>query len=223
MIFLHNQTNQVLLSTTIISKSALIPTYFSNSNYYSHKNNLSKHKIKMQGVVQKLLIQDFKACIKNLKSGIIVQPYISDVYKWNVTMLPTTGVYRELVIQFDIHFENFPGSVPKIIFLNSVVHPLINPSNKQFDCSDSFTEWNTKMRVYELINYIYDSFVEFNTKSNRRYPDQKACNLYNSNQEEYRSLLVEHAKISELNTDNLHKPREWSPEEEKMALALVGL
>ncbi|EAY22672.1 Ubiquitin-conjugating enzyme family protein [Trichomonas vaginalis G3] len=171
------------------------------------------------GASERLLLQDFRACLQQVRKGVLVQPSVANTFQWQVTMMPNNGIYKDQILTYLIIFDNFPASVPKIVFQPGIVHPLIYPQTRVFDTSEMFKEWNVSVRVYTLINYIYDSFIEILIPGNREVPNPEAASKMRRGGDAYAKKLIEQlppppspTELSELNV-----PKNWNKQKERIA------
>jgi ubiquitin-protein ligase len=175
------------------------------------------------GCCERLIVQEFKACTQHLQRGILAQPSVTNIFQWQVTLMPPSGVFKDRVLTFWLHFDNFPAAVPRIHFQEGIIHPLIDPAKNVFRTSDKFPEWSVAVRVYALINYVFDSFVEI--PAVRSPPDQEAAQLARQGVDAFAQRAIkalppppEPAEQSEFN-----RPRRWSPQHERLAHILVAI
>ena len=178
----------------------------------------------MQAGSERMIIQEFKACTQRLRKGVLVQPYIANIFQWQVTMMPHTGYFQDRILTCVVLFKNFPVAVPKVIFQPGTMHPLIDPTTNQFDCSEMFSEWNVSLRVYTLINFIFDSFLEISIPSNLSVPDLESASLIkqggNAFQNKALKSLCQPPDPSEKSELNI--PKRWGNQKERIAHVLVA-
>lgn len=176
------------------------------------------------GLSERLIIQDFKACAKHLRKGILVNPSVSNVFQWQVTLMPNTGYFKDQLLTFAISFDNFPAEVPKIYFQPRVLHPMINPNTHIFDTSEMFKEWNVSNRAYTLINYIYDSFADISIPNHQNIPNPEAAALLRKNPELYAKKALEMLPPppppNESSEQNM--PTRWNGQKERVARILAS-
>ena len=176
------------------------------------------------GSIERMIILEFKACTQRLRKGILVQPYIANIFQWQVTMMPQSGFFQDRILTCVILFKNFPVSVPKVIFQPGTMHPMIDPSTNQFDCSEMFSEWNVSVRVYTLINFIYDSFLEISIPSNLSVPDLESASLLKQggNSFQKKALKSLHSPPDPAEKSELNIPKRWGNQKERIAHVLVA-
>lgn len=179
------------------------------------------------GCSERLIIQEFKACTQHLRKGILIQPSVTNITQWQINFMPTDGIYKDQILTCSIVFENFPASVPKVIFQQGTLHPMINPSTHQFDCSEMFPEWSVSNRVYTLINFVFESFLNIASPSSTSVPDKEAARLlkqpdgYNLFQK--RALEQLQPPPDPTEQSELNVPNRWNQQKEKVAHILVAI
>lgn len=176
---------------------------------------------------ERLIIQEFNACTQRLRKGILVQPSVTNIFQWQINLMPSDGIYKDQILTCLILFDNFPAAVPKIIFQPGTIHPLIDPETHQFDSSEMFFEWNISNRVYTLINFVFDSFVNISIPTNGTVPDQNAANILKK-QGGYQ--MFQKVAISQLQPapdpterSELNVPKRWGNQKERIAHILVAI
>jgi ubiquitin-protein ligase len=155
-----------------------------------------------------------------------VQPSVTNIFQWQVTMFPHAGPFRDRILTFAIVFDNFPAALPKIIFQEGILHPLIDPSTNRFYAGNRFPEWNVGIRVFSLINHVYDCFMEINVAENKSYPDNEIANLVRQGGDasfQMRALAAlpdppDPGEISEVNV-----PKRWGTQKERISHILVAI
>lgn len=180
------------------------------------------------GCSERLIIQEFKACTQHLRKGILVQPSVTNISQWQVNFMPTEGIFKDQILTCSIVFDNFPASVPKVIFQQGTFHPMIDPSTNQFDCSEMFSEWSVSNRVYTLINFVFDSFLKIIVPNNAAVPDKEAARLLK--QPDGYNLFQKRA-LAQLNPppdpanekSELNVPERWNSQKERVARILVAI
>lgn len=179
------------------------------------------------GCSERLIIQEFKACTQRLRKGILVQPSVTNIFQWQVNFMPTEGIFKDQILTCSIIFDNFPASVPKVIFQQGTIHPMIDPNTFQFDCSEMFSEWSVSNRVYTLINFVFDSFINIIIPSSSSVPDKDAANMFK--QPDGYNIFQKRA-ISQLRPppdptekSELNVPKRWNSHKERVAHILVAI
>jgi ubiquitin-protein ligase len=122
-------------------------------------------------------------------------------------------------------FDNFPAAVPKVIFQEGIIHPLIDPETNRFYAGDAFGEWNVSVRVWSLINYVYDCFVEISVVPNRSYPDNEAASLIRQGGDvafQQKALTSLRSPPDPGDLTELNVPKRWGTQKERVAHILVG-
>ena len=171
------------------------------------------------GSSERLILQDFKACTQHLRKGILVQPSVSNIFHWQVTLLPYSGFFKDQILTCVVLFESFPAEVPKVVFQPGILHPLIYPNNHVFDTSEMFKDWNVTNRVYTLINYIYDSFLDISVPGNKEVPNPEAANLLRKGNDVFMrkalEMLPNPPAPNEKSEQNM--PLRWNLQKERVA------
>jgi ubiquitin-protein ligase len=176
------------------------------------------------GCGERLIIQEFKACTQRLRKGILVQPSISNIFQWQVTLMPHAGPFTHHILTCWILFENFPASIPKIQFQEGIIHPLIAPSTSRFNPSEMFSDWNFSNRVYTLLNFVYDSFVDISIPAGA-LPDQEAAALIRQSPEAFqiRALRALPQPPDPADRNDFNVPKRWGKQKERVAHILAGV
>ncbi|OHS96475.1 Ubiquitin-conjugating enzyme family protein [Tritrichomonas foetus] len=177
------------------------------------------------GCSERLIIQEFRACTQRLRKGILVQPSITNINQWQVNFMPHEGFFKDQILTCMIVFENFPSAVPKVIFQPETLHPMIDPATNQFDCREMFSEWSVSMRVYNLINFVYDSFLDISIPVNQAVPDQEAAYLLKQGGPTFQSKATKilHAPPDPAERSELNVPKRWGNQKERVAHILVAI
>ena len=170
-----------------------------------------------------MIIKEFHACTRHLRKGIIVQPSITNIFHWQITLMPQKGPFQDRILTCIIIFDNFPVSVPKVVFQADTFHPMIDPYTNHFDCSEMFSEWNVSIRVYTLINFVFDSFVDILVPANSVVPNQEASKLLKQGGDAFRrkALKMLHEPLDPTEKNELNVPKQWSTQKERIANILV--
>lgn len=175
------------------------------------------------GFSEQMISKEFQACTRHLRKGIIVQPSVTSVFRWQVTLMPRKGFFQDRILTCLLLFDNFPASVPKVVFQSETFHPMIDPYTNQFDCSKAFSEWNVSIRVYTLINYVFDSFVDVTVPENHSVPNQEAAKLLRQGGDAFRrkALKLLHEPLDPTEKNELNVPRHWSAQKERISNILI--
>jgi ubiquitin-protein ligase len=129
---------------------------------------------------------ELAACHRNCNKGIVIQPSLRDLTRWQAYLMPSTGPFRSSILAFAIYFQNFPNAVPRIDFQTGVFHPLISyltSGSTNFDIQALFPEWSAHNRVHELLTAIYQAFVDIPTPA--KCPNPEAVKLLKQDKELY--------------------------------------
>jgi ubiquitin-protein ligase len=177
------------------------------------------------GCSERLIVQEFKACTQKLRKGILVQPSVSTILQWQVTLMPTAGPFTDQILTAWVTFENFPASVPRITFQPGVIHPLIDPSSARFRTSEMFPEWNVAIRVHSLLNAVFDSFVDPSPGRPKAAADPDAAALLRQGADVFaqRALRSLPAPPDPAERNEMNVPRRWGNQKERVAHILVTL
>jgi ubiquitin-protein ligase len=177
------------------------------------------------GCGERLIIQEFKACTQRLRKGILVQPSVSNIFQWQVTLMPHSGVFTHQILTCWILFENFPASIPRIRFQEGIIHPLIDPNTNRFNPSEMFSDWNFSNRVYTLLNFVYDSFIDISVPAVGGMPDPDAAALIRQSTEAFQQRALRSMPVppdpAERNEFNV--PKRWGKQKERVAHILAGV
>lgn len=178
------------------------------------------------GCSERIILHDFKACTEHVRKGVLVQPVIADISQWQVTFMPKTGLFKDLILTCFIQFDNYPAAVPKVIFQQGIIHPLVDPITNRFDASEMFTEWNVSIRAYTLINYVFDSFLDITIPSNpSTVPNPEAVQLLKKGNDVFMKAFLKNMPLppdpSERN--EINTPKRWGNQKERVAHILVAL
>ena len=169
-----------------------------------------------------LIAQEFKACIGHLREGILAQPSVSSISQWIITLMPQSGIFQDQILTCRISFENFPASVPRIVFQQGTLHPMICPDG-HFDCSEMFTDWSIDNHVYTLLNFVFDSFVNITIPNRVSVPNTEAALLLRKSKDAFRKkalkMLPDPPSPLELSEQNA--PKMWTPQKERVAKILA--
>ena len=174
---------------------------------------------------ERLIIQEFQTCTQRLRPGILVQPSITNVNQWQVNFMPNNGVFKDCILTCSVVFENFPASVPKVIFQPGTLHPLVDPQSNQFDSSEMFSEWNVSYRVHNLLNFVYESFNQISIPNFKELPNQEAVNLLKHDSVAFQNKALKQLKPPPDPTERneLNVPKRWGNQKERVAHILVAL
>ena len=172
------------------------------------------------GCSERLVIKEFRACTEKVKKGVLVQPSLTDIFEWQVTFMPVEGPFSDRIVVFFIRFENFPAAVPKVLFQKGFIHPLINPANSEFDCSEGFSEWNVQTRVYTLINFVCSQLIDIPVPAKPQ--DSEAAGLVKSGMYRDRALRCLPDPPDPVGSE-LNQPKRWGPQKERIAKILVAI
>ena len=169
--------------------------------------------------IEKLLNNEYKECLNNLKPEIIILPSSKKINIWKIIFLPLQGIFSDQIISCYILFEEFPLKIPKILFNFGLFHPLIDPETFKFDPSIKFKEWNINIKVFSLINFIYDSLIDIPFSSNFDFPNKEANYLKFKDMELFKKKAL--LSINEQKEDkDFDIPNHWDEYKEKITLIL---
>jgi ubiquitin-protein ligase len=176
------------------------------------------------GCSERLIVQEFKVCTQKLRKGILVQPSVATILQWQLTLMPSNGVFKDQILTAWVSFENFPASVPKVRFQDGVIHPLVDPSSKRFRTNELFPEWNVTIRVYTLLNAVFDAFVDVSARV-KVAADQEAVNLIKQGSDVFaqRALRNLQAPPDPAERNEMNAPKRWGNQKERIAHILVAL
>ena len=177
------------------------------------------------GCSERLILQDFKACTQHLRKGILVQPSVTNIFQWEVILMPSSGFFKDQILTCLVIFDNFPAQVPRVVFQSGILHPLIYPQNHVFDTSEMFKEWNVTNRVYTLLNYIYDSFLDISVPGGKEVPNQEAAALLRKGNEYFMRKAMESLPEPPHPTERseLNIPPRWNQQKERVARILATI
>ena len=153
---------------------------------------------------------------------IVIQPCLTDILKWQVTFMPSSGPFVDRILTFFVTFEKFPGEIPKIVFQRGVLHPLINPTTDIMDSSDRFTEWSAQTSVASLIEWVCDQFVNIPTQHRKEWPNAEAAAYVRQGTYSRHALLKLPAPPDPSGME-FNKPEKWAPQHERIAKLLVAI
>lgn len=173
-----------------------------------------------------VISNELDLCISNCYKSILVQPSLRTMKQWQVYLFPTTGIFKSVSITFFIYFEDFPNRPPQVHFQTGVFHPNVDVSSLKYDTNAVIGEWNSQMRVYTLLNSIYDSFIDFTPMINgqQQFYNNEAAKLLKSRFEIYSKKALEiFPKNNDLTENNeLNTPKGWNKKKEKIMLSLCS-
>ncbi|EAX91861.1 Ubiquitin-conjugating enzyme family protein [Trichomonas vaginalis G3] len=171
----------------------------------------------MESFASQCLLLEFQACVEQLPKEIVVQPSIRTMRQWQVCMTPNNGFYNGKIIIYNIYLENYPNNIPDVIFQSGIVHPLINPHSTNFASQLLINEWNRYTRIYELIQAIYNSFVEI--PQLKQVPNPEAYNILKS--PDAKNTILGQLKTPSAAENHEHnEPKKWTPQKEKLCHVL---
>lgn len=174
------------------------------------------------GCSERLVVRQFHAAIQKLPKEILIQPCLTDILQWQVTFMPNSGPFSDRILTFFIIFENFPATVPKVIFQKGVLHPLINPASDTMDSSDRFTEWTSQSSVASLIEWVCEQFVNIPTQHKREWPNSEAAS-YVKQGTYTRHALLKLPEPPEPSGMEFNRPKKWAAQHERIAKILVAI
>jgi len=173
------------------------------------------------GSVERLILQEFRHCVQNI-DNMIIMPSARSIFLWQITFIPFSGPYSDLMVTFTVSFENFPSVTPKVVFSHNIHHPMVNSSSCIFDTSSQFGEWSVRERVMKLITFVYQAFIivpsgtgainheaEYDIKKGDEYFRKKILDKYNTN-----------PTISDDN--ELSRPSKWNNPKERMSKIMLA-
>ena len=167
----------------------------------------------------KLIQLELESCYTNCYKNILIQPSIRNLKQWQVYLFPTSGVFKSFTLTFYISFDNYPRSPPLVTFQSGLIHPYIDPSSK-FDVKLLFNGWNPQIRVYSVLNSIYDSFIEVPIPQGN-CPNMEAVKYLKQGTEAYsKKALDQLPKIKIDDNRELNEPKKWNPFKEKLVISL---
>ena len=154
---------------------------------------------------------EFETCTKMLSSNFLIQPYLGDYKMWQIVVFISSGSYSGIPLIFNVLFEDFPNKVPIIIFQTGVSHPLIDHGTFRLDTSQFCSEWSQNMRVFSLLNYVYEVIGGYT--SSKIDKDKKESFIKN---------VINHVSdVSERN--EMCIPKKWNNQKEKLCLATTKI
>ena len=172
------------------------------------------------GCSERLLTKEFRACTEKLRKGVLVQPALTDIFQWQVTYMPDEGPFADRILTFFLLFENFPASVPRVMFQKGFIHPWVNPLNGEFDCSEKFSEWNVQTRMYSLIDFVCSKLVDIPVTG--KIQDAEAVALVKQGTYKDRAIRTLPEPLDPVGSQ-LNKPKKWGPQKERIAKILVAI
>ena len=171
--------------------------------------------------IEKQLLLELESCHKNCNKGIIIQPSLKNLSQWQIYLFPASGTFKSCIITCFIYFENFPNSVPQIVFQSGVFHPLVDHSTFKYDTSRFCSEWSLQNRVYNLLNSVLDSFVDIQVPS-KSAANMEAVKYLNQGMEQYQKRALDElpAHQSPKGNSEIDTPKRWNAQKEKLVYAL---
>jgi ubiquitin-protein ligase len=168
--------------------------------------------------VDQLLRLEISACHRNCPKTIIIQPSLRTFSQWQVYLMPTKGFFKSAILTFAIYFNNYPKAIPQVTFQTGVFHPLIshNSSSPNFDLAALVPDWNVQIRVFTILNAIYEAFIDIPVPPRPANPEAAA--LLRSDREAYARKVLEllPRRDGYTGNDELDKPVSWTQGKEQM-------
>ena len=164
------------------------------------------------------LKKEYESSISQLREGIMITPSAKSSLLWQGFLFPDAGPFKGRILPFYVMFEGFPNSVPQIIFPTYVFHPYVDMGSGRYDTSEMYTKWNTNCRVYTLINYVYDSFIEISVPTNGTIFNPDAARLLKQSQSLFQRKAVESLPQSIQLKDfrDINYPDKWTIQKERL-------
>lgn len=170
----------------------------------------------MESLIDQTLFLEYQACLEQLPKEIVIQPSLKTIYQWQVYMTPSAGFYNGKILTFNIHLEKHPKQIPDVVFQSGIVHPLIEPHSTAFASNLLITEWNRYSRVYELLQAIYNAFVEI--PQIKQAPNPDAYKILQS--PDAKNTILSTLKTPPPGENSEHNiPKKWNVQKEKLARA----
>lgn len=174
-----------------------------------------------------VISNELELCFKNCYKSILIQPSLRTLNQWQVYLFPKSGVFKSTILTFFIYFKNFPAQAPQVDFQTGVFHPHIDFSTSKCDVASIIGEWNSQIKVYTLLNRIYDTFVDLTPLINgqqQQFYNMEAAKLLKNGLEIYSKKALELLPKNDELIENkeLNTPKRWNQMKEKLVLSLCS-